>query len=77
MRFRKGSGINFPYEIGPYTVKSRTALPLVDSLLKSMGFSLGQAINYDPHQIISKRRWDNNDNSFKHTEIVGLREAAS
>ena len=54
--FRKSLGIKFLWEIGPYTVKRRNALPLVNSLLKSMGFSLGHAINYDPHQIISKRR---------------------
>ena len=64
LSFRKSSGINFPWEIVPYTVKSRTSLPVVDRLLKSMGFSLGEAINYDPHQIISKRRQDNKNNPF-------------
>ena len=67
LSFRKSSSINFPWEIGPYAVKSRTSLPLVDSLLKSMGFSLGQAINYDPHQIISKRRQVNKNKPFEHT----------
>ena len=67
LSFRKSSIINFPWEIGPYTLKSRTSLPLVDSLLKSMGFSLGHAINYDPHQIISKRRQANKRKPFEHT----------
>ena len=77
MSFRKRLGINFPWGIGPYTVKNRTSLPLVDSFLKSMGFSLGQAINYDPHQIIYKRRQDNKNNPFKHTEIAEIREVAN
>ena len=49
MSFKKSSCINFPWKIGPYIVKSRATLPLVDNLLRSMGFLLGQAINYDPH----------------------------
>ena len=38
---------------------------------------MGQAINYDPHQIISKRRQANKNNPFEHIEIVGLREEAN
>ena len=38
---------------------------------------MGQAINYDPHQVISKRRQANKNNPFQHTEIAGLREAAN
>ena len=42
-----------------------------------MGFSLGTAINYDPHQVISKRRQENNNKPFEHTEVAGIREAAN
>ena len=42
-----------------------------------MGFSLGRAINYDPHQIISKWRHANKNKPFEHTEIAGLREATN
>ena len=42
-----------------------------------MGFSFGTAINYDPHQVISKRRQANNNKPFEHTEVVGLKEAAN
>ena len=52
-------------------------MPLVTNLLRGMGFSLGQAVNYDPHQIISKIRKARNSRPFEHTEIVGLREAAN
>ena len=56
LNFRNNLDIKFPWEEGPYVVKSRAALPIIDNLLKSMGFSLGVVINYDPHQVISKRR---------------------
>ena len=52
-------------------------MPLATNLLRGMEFSLGQAVNYDPHQIISKRRKSHNCRPFKHTEIPGLREAAN
>ena len=42
-----------------------------------MGFSLGAAINYDPHQVISKRRQENNDNPFECSQVAGLREVAN
>ena len=63
--------------MGPYTVRSRAALPLVTNLLKGMGFSLGKAVNYDPHQIISKRRKAHKCKPFEHTEILGLKEATN
>ena len=62
---------------GPYTVKSRAALPLVGNLLKGMGFSLEQAINYNPHQVISKRRKAHKSKPFEHTKIPELREATN
>ena len=52
-------------------------MPLVGNLLKDMGFSLEQAVNYDPHQVISKRRKAHKCKPFEHTEIPGLREVAN
>ena len=51
-------------------------MPLVTNLLRGMGFSLGQAVKYDPHQIISKRRKAHKCRPFEHTEI-GLKEATN
>ena len=42
-----------------------------------MGFSLGDAIDYDTHQVIYKRRHTNKNNPFEHTKVAGLREAAN
>ena len=49
LNFRKILDMKFPWEEGPYVVKSRAALPIIDNVLKNMGFSLGTAMNYDPH----------------------------
>ena len=48
LSFKKSLDIKFPWVEGPYVVKSRVSLPIIDNLLKSMGFSLRAAINYDP-----------------------------
>ena len=64
LNFRKSLDNKFPWEKGPYVVKSRAAIPVIDSLLKSMGFSLGDDVNYDPHQVISKRRQANKNKPF-------------
>ena len=77
LKFRKSLDIKFPWEEGPYVVKSRAALPIIDNFLRSMGFSLGFSINYDPHQAISKRRQENKNKPFKINEVAGLREAAN
>ena len=63
--------------MGPYTVNSRATLQLVTNLIRGMGFSLEQAVNYDPHQIISRRRKAHKCKPFEHTEILRLREAAN
>ena len=77
MNFKKSLNLIFPWEVGPYTVRSRAALLLVTNLLRGMEFSLGQAINDHPHQMISKRRKAHKCRPFEHTEIPGLREAAN
>ena len=55
LKFRKSLDMKFTWEVGPYVVKSRAALPIIDNLLKITGFPLGIAINYDPHQVIFRR----------------------
>ena len=77
LSFRKSLDMKFPWEAGPYVVKSKVALPVIDNMVKSMGFPLGVAINYDPHQMISKRKKGNNNKHFEHIEVAILREATN
>ena len=41
LNFKKSSSLISPWELRPYTVRSRVALPLVANLLRGMKFSLG------------------------------------
>ena len=69
LNFKKSSNLVFPWKLGPYTVRNRAALPLVSNSLRGMEFPQDQAINYDPHQVISKRRTTLKCWSFEHTEV--------
>ena len=77
LSFKKNIDIIFPLVEGPYVLKSRPSLPIIDNLLRSMGFSLGASINYDPYKVISKRRQANKNKPFEHIEVSRLKEAAN
>ena len=75
--FRKSSDIKFPWAIGPFVIKNKAALPLIESLLREMGFPIEASINYDPHHIISIKRKANKNNPFEHHEVACLLEATN
>ena len=77
LNFKKCSRLVFPWNLGPYTVRNRAALPLVSKFLSDIGFHQDQAIKYDPHQVISKRRTTLKCRPFEHTEVPGIREKAN
>ena len=60
--------------IGPFIIKSKVALPLIEGFIKEMGFQTNTAINYDPRHIISIRKQVNKNMPFEHQEVEGLVE---
>ena len=66
INFKKVSKINFPWVVGPSLIKRKVAFPVVESLLKYMGFQTSTTINYDPHHIISIRKQVNKNKPFEH-----------
>ena len=55
LNFRKSLDIKFPWAIGPFVIKNKVSLPLIEILLIEMEFPNEASINYDPHHIISNR----------------------
>ena len=55
INFRKSLEIKFPWVVGPFIIKNKDALPVVESLLKGMDFRISFAIDYDPLYVITKR----------------------
>ena len=56
LNFKKSPNIKFPWAIGPFVIKNKVALPLIESILREMEFPIEDAIHYDPHYIISNKR---------------------
>ena len=77
LSLKNSSKIKFPWAIVPFIIKNKDYLPLVESLLRYLGFPTEVAINYDPHHIISNRRKANKNKPFEHHEVEGLPEAAN
>ena len=50
---RKDSWIKYPINLGPFSVKKPTVLPMVEKVLKAMKFQVTHAQNYNPKGIIS------------------------
>ena len=77
LNFMKSTEIKYPWVVGPFTIKNKDALPMTESLLREMGFSMEPAVNYDPHHVISNRRKSMKINYFKHEEILGLEDVTN
>ena len=63
--------------VGPFIIKSKYDLPVVESVLKETRLQTARDINYDPHHVISVRREVNKNKPFEHQEIEGLAESAN
>lgn len=53
---KQTSTFKVPITIGPFTVKNRAAIELIDDIMACFGFDLYFACQYDPLHIISKKR---------------------
>ena len=66
--------MKFPWVSGPFIIKNKVSLPVVESLLKEMDFKTTFAVNYDPQHVISIRRQLNKNKDFEHQVVEGLDE---
>ena len=72
LNFRKASKIKFPLKVGPFIVKNKAYLQVIDGFLQDMNFMKAAKINYDPHHIISQRRKHNRNKELDNQEMEGL-----
>ena len=77
INFKKSLEIKFPWVVGPFIIKSKFVLTIVERLLKEMKFQTVAVVNYDPHHVISVRREVNKNKPFEHQEVEGLAESAN
>jgi hypothetical protein len=72
LKLHKASNIKFPFIIVPFIVKTRSCLSQIQEKLKDFGFTQLQGRNYDPHQIIFKRRLMNKHGPYDHEHVEGF-----
>ena len=72
--FKKSSEIMSPWVVGPFIIKSKVSLPIVESLLQEMNFNKSIVVNYDAHHVISQRRQLDKKKAFEHQVVEGLAE---
>ena len=56
INFRKASEIKFPWVVGPFIIKNKSTLLVIESMLQDTNFRKSFAINYDRHHVISQSR---------------------
>ena len=66
-----------PQEVGPFLVKQRTVLKVVESLLRRMGFEQASACNYDPHGIIYSKIIGKDKDKYRHQPSAFLQGIAN
>ena len=71
LNFKKSTEIRYPWDVGSFIIKNKSALPMIEILLNEMGFLIESSINYDPHHVISNRRHAMKRKHFEHDEVVG------
>ena len=69
---KKSTKIKYPWDVGPFVIKNKDYLPIIEGLLREMRFRIEPTVNYDPHHVILNRRKDLKRNPFKHEDIDGL-----
>ena len=77
LNFKKSTEIKYPWVVGPFVIKNKDSLRMIEGLHKEMGFSIEPTINYDPHHVISNRRKALKRKLIKHEKIVVLADVAN
>lgn len=72
LNHKKVSNLKFPFNVGPFIVKTKSTLHIIERFLKVMGFKEVEKIRYGPHQIICHRKKKNKSAPFENQTIEGM-----
>lgn len=68
------SSFKVPITIGPLTVKNRAVIELIDDIMACFGFNLDFSCQYDPLEIISKKRKRQKRGNYEHQETPKMEQ---
>ena len=60
------STFRVPITIGPFTIRKKEAIELIDDIMACYGFYEEPSFQYDPHHLISKRRKKQKRGNYEH-----------
>ena len=49
LKYKKSTDIKYSWAVGPFTIKNKSGFPMVEGLIRELGFEIEPSINYDPH----------------------------
>ena len=68
------STFKVPITIGPFIVKKKAAIDLIDDIMACFGFSLDFSCQYDPLHIISKKRKRQKRGNYEHQGTLEMEQ---
>ena len=76
-RAHKTSNFKFPVTLGPFTLKKKSCLTIIESYMCQFQFLLAPKVRYDPLHIIDNRRKRKSDDALEHVGLEGLNRIAN
>ena len=73
----QASSFKVPITLGPFTVKNKSAVELIDDIMACFGFQEEPSCQYDPHHIISNRRKKQKIIRYDHKGTVEMEQMAN
>ena len=71
------STFKVPVIVGPFTVKNREAIELIDDMMACFGFAQYFSCQYDPLHIISKKRKREKRGNYEHQGTPEMEQMAN
>jgi hypothetical protein len=66
-----------PITVGPFTIKNRVAIELIDDIMACFKFALESSCQYDPLHIISKKRKIQKRGNYEHQGALEMEQMAN
>lgn len=73
----QAASFKLPIIVGPFTVKSKAVVKIIDEMLVCFNFEEDEAFQYDPCQIISNKRKKLKRGSYEHKGTHEMKELAN
>ena len=63
---KRSTNLKFPIIVGPFTVRNKAAIELIDGIMSCFSFSTNEGCKYDPLHIISKKKKRQKRGGYEH-----------